>query len=144
MLVYFTHKGHRMFAFERIISQVTIALLQAFPCSQVFCTTPLPSLPSCFTFFQEGVIMTIHYVAQMTNCQCIFFKTTLVFKNEVLLHFVYSCYFLSFQQTCAHMQVWGIFGAIQDFKSICNVKTCWNSMLSLAKWILMELNSLVI
>jgi hypothetical protein len=42
------------------------------------------------------------------------------------------------------MQVWEIFGAIQAFKSLHNVKTCWISMLSLAKWILMEHNSLMI
>jgi len=77
LLVYFTHKGHRMFAFERIISQVTIVSLQAFPCSQVFCTTPLPSWPSCFAFFQQGVVMITHYVAHMTNCQCNFFQNYL-------------------------------------------------------------------
>jgi hypothetical protein len=112
LLVYFTHKGHKMFTFERIISQVTIAPLQAFPCSQDFCTTPLPSWPSCFTFFQQGVVMIIHYVAHMTNCQC-----TLVFKNEVLLHFVYSCYSLSFQHVhiCKFGEFWEQFKPLKVF-----------------------------
>ncbi len=88
LLVYFTHKGHRMFAFEGIISQVTIVSLQAFPCSQVFCTIPLPSWPSCFTFFQQGVVMTTHYVAHMTNCQC------KLFQNYPWCLRMWGCYIL--------------------------------------------------
>jgi hypothetical protein len=89
-------------------------------------------------------MLNVHHVTHRTNLVVqMLFQLTLVAKIKLMLQFVYNYYSQSPTRSLERSRL-SEFKEQKVFKILCNVKTCWISMLSPTKKIFAKYKSLIV